>query len=369
MKWKREEFIDYLLSDGHSRNMLSELMGLLVGLDKEWIAQGASAEELDLSGFGFDYVDTLELGNTGTIHNQKEETIEDTPEYLLRRDSWGRVVKLIKATSTLPLPVAYPVKTMDDWLKMKHMFEYADERVSMADIEKARVLQSRGTLIRASIPGGFDLPRELMGEEELCLGYYENPELIQDILATASETSFRVLEKISRHIRIDCLTVHEDMAGKSGPLIGPGHVEEFVRPYYRRIWDMLSSRGTRLFAQDSDGDMRAVIDAFLDCGVNVFYPCEPAAGMDIVELRKNYGRRFAIIGGIDKHVLRRTKEDIQKELEYKLQPCMQGGGVCFALDHRIPNGTPLDNYRYYVKTAKEILGLEGCEKGWARFIP
>jgi uroporphyrinogen-III decarboxylase len=115
--------------------------------------------------------------------------------------------------------------------------------------------------------------------------------------------------------------------------------------------------------------MNPVMDAFIECGVNVFYPCEPAAGMDIVALRKKYGKKFAMIGGIDKHVLRASKEEIRKELEYKLQPIMRGGGVCFALDHRIPNGTPLENYRYYVKTTREILGIEDEEKGWGRFIP
>ncbi|GHT83530.1 hypothetical protein FACS1894137_04850 [Spirochaetia bacterium] len=279
------------------------------------------------------------------------------------------MVKLVYSSATIPTPMEYPVKTMDDWLRMKPMFEYADERIDQADLEKAKALQSKGTLIRASIPGGFDLPRELMGEESLCLCYCEDPELVQDMVDTASEMSFRVLEQISRFIQIDCLTVHEDMAGKSGPLIGPNQINEFIRPYYRRIWDMLSSRGTRLFAQDSDGYMIPVMDAFIDCGVNVFYPCEPAAGMDIVEMRKKYGHTFAMIGGIDKHILRRSKDDIRKELEYKLQPLMRRGGMCFALDHRIPNGTPLENYRYYVKTAREILGIEGGEKGWARFIP
>jgi hypothetical protein len=48
---------------------------------------------------------------------------------------------------------------------------------------------------------------------------------------------------------------------------------------------------------------------------------------------------------------------------------MQEGGCVFALDHRIPNGTPLANYRYYVDAARELLGLPpvgGDEKGWAR---
>jgi uroporphyrinogen-III decarboxylase len=223
-------------------------------------------------------------------------------------------------------------------------------------------------MIKAGIPGGFDLPRELMGETNACLCYYDDPELMQDILDTASATNVRVLEQVSRLIQIDCLMVHEDMAGKGGPLIGPALVTEFIRPYYRKTWDMLSSRGTKLFAQDSDGDMRPVLDAFADAGVNIFYPCEPAAGMDIVDIRKKHGKQFAMLGGIDKHVLRQSKADILKELEYKMQGAMRGGGMCFGLDHRIPNGTPLENYRYYVKTAQEILGLDGSEHDWFRFF-
>jgi hypothetical protein len=48
---------------------------------------------------------------------------------------------------------------------------------------------------------------------------------------------------------------------------------------------------------------------------------------------------------------------------------MQDGGCVFALDHRIPNGTPLDNYRFYVDSARDILGLPprcAQEAGWAR---
>jgi uroporphyrinogen-III decarboxylase len=369
MKWNREDFINYMSFGEARRDMLSETMGLLIGLDKEWAAQGAGPDELDLTGFCFDYVDALEVGNTGAIHLQKEEVIEETAEYIILRDTWGRMAKRVKATATIPMPFVYLVKTMDDWRKVKHMFEFSAERISMEQIEKAKALRSKGVLIRANIPGGFDLPRELMGEEHLCLSCYEDPELVHDIINTASDMSFRVIEEVSRHIGIDCLTVHEDMAGKSGPMFGPAQIEEFIRPHYRRVWDMLSSRGTKLFAQDSDGNMNPVIDAFIEAGVNVFYPCEPAAGMDIVALRKKYGRAFAMIGGIDKHVLRRSKEEIRKELEYKLQPLMRGGGICFALDHRIPNGTPLENYRYYVKTAREILGIADNEKGWARFIP
>ena len=68
-------------------------------------------------------------------------------------------------------------------------------------------------------------------------------------------------------------------------------------------------------------------------------------------------------------MLRKSKAEIVKELEYKLQPLMREGGTVFGLDHRIPNGTPLENYRFYVETAREMLGLpplDGVRRGWER---
>jgi uroporphyrinogen-III decarboxylase len=111
------------------------------------------------------------------------------------------------------------------------------------------------------------------------------------------------------------------------------------------------------------------MDALLDTGLNSIEPMEPAARMDVVQLRKKYGRRLAMAGGIDKFVLRKDKPAIRAELEYKMQPMMREGGMMFGLDHRIPNGTPLENYRYYVDLGREILGLpprEPGRKGWRR---
>ena len=68
--------------------------------------------------------------------------------------------------------------------------------------------------------------------------------------------------------------------------------------------------------------------------------------MDIVEIRHTYGNILAFYGGIDKHVIRRSKEEILAELEYKIPPMVASGGCVLALDHRIPNGTPLENYRF-----------------------
>lgn len=368
MKWSREEYIELMTFGKVNRPMFVELFGPLIGLDKEWISQGATQDELDLVAFDFDYVPIIDCGGNCDIRGgYTPEIIEDNSEYIIAKDTLGRTTKLCKQSATIPLPLDYPVKDMDSWLKIKQFYEFHEDRIDWNAVEAAKKAQKEGVLVTASIPGGFDLPRQLLGEEECCICYYEQPELMEDILNTITNTAYQVLDRISDKLVIDNLSVHEDMAGKSGPLIGPSLVTQYIKPYYRKIWDMLSAKGTKLFAMDSDGNMTHVIDAFIDCGINVMYPAEPGAGMDIVELRKQYGNKLAFKGGIDKYVLRQDKEAIKKELEYKMQPLMQQGGVVFGIDHRIPNGTSIENYRYYVDFARELLGIPkrlADIKGW-----
>lgn len=368
MQITREEYISCLTHRSPERPYLVELFGLLVGLDREWREQGASEEEISLAAFGFDWVPFHDLKvNTDLLGGFPEEVLEDNREFRLERDKLGRRMKLIKRSATIPLPLDYPVTDMDSWRRIKPFYAYSEERFSPGWEEEALRAFRGGAVIRAAMPGGFDLPRQLMGEEAACLAFYDQPELIHDILSTAGDTAFRVLERASRRVPIHLLKIHEDMAGKGGPLIGPSQIGGFLRGYYRKVWDMLNSRGTVLFDQDSDGDMNPVLDAFLDCGVNMMHPMEPAAGMDMVKTRRKYRGRLAFSGGIDKFALLGDRKTIREELEYKLQPELRRGGVLFGLDHRIPAGVSLENYRYYVRTAREILGLpQTVQKGWGR---
>lgn len=370
MRYRREDYLE-LMTFGHfERPMFAELFGPLIGLENEWLSQGASEDEINMTAFDWDFVPVVQCGGrTGVFGGPAERILDDNDEYIIKLDDLGRRTKLLKGYSTIPLPMDYPVTDMDSWLKIKPLLEYRDDRIDWDQVELAGKLQKAGHLVVAYIPGGFDMPRQLMGEENGCLSYFMQPELIADIMKTMTDTSFKVLDRVSDELIIDQLSVHEDLAGKTGPLIGPNEIEAYVKPYFRKIWEMLSSKGTRLFDMDSDGNVNPILQALIGSGINSMHPFEPAAGMDIVEVRKRYGNQMVMRGGIDKHVLRQDKNAIRAELEYKMQPLMQQGGCVFGLDHRIPNGTPLENYRYYVDTGREILNLPARnpkDKGWAR---
>ena len=355
----REEYLDYMTFRRRARPMFTEIFGPLVGLPEEWTEQGATPEELDFSAFRFRYHEPGGVPvSTGFFGGTDEQILEETGDFVVARDAMGRTVKLAKRAASIPLPMDWPVKTMDDWRRFKHHYEFTEERFGDNWQQIARDHLAAGRVVTVSIPGGYDQPRQLLGDEGLCLAVYQQPELIEDILRTIGDTAEKVLDRVSSQVQLDVLSVHEDMAGRSGPLFGPAQIERFIAPYYRRIWDRLAARGARLFDQDSDGNMNPVIPAFLDAGLNCMHPCEPAADMDLVQIRRQYGPRLALVGGLDKHVLRRGREAIDAELERKIPPLVATGGAVFGLDHRIPNGTPLDAYRYYIKRAWDIIDRE-----------
>jgi len=371
MKWQREQYLGLMTFGDFPRPMFIEPFGPLIGVEDEWRAQGASEEEINLTAFDFDYVERAGCGTAcGAVDLPPGEVIEETDTHRMTRDGLGRTMQLDKRTATIALPLNFPVETMDDWLKLKPHFEYREDRIDEQALAEAGPRQAAGDMIVAGIPGGYDTLRNLMGEEMVAYACVDEPEMVHDILHTLRDTAMQVLDRASSSITIDQLSVHEDMAGKSGPLFGPAQVQEFLVPYYRPVWDMLADRGTNIFDIDTDGNVNAIMDDYLDCGLNHMHPMEPAAGMDIVDCRHRYGQAWTFNGGLDKFALLKGTEAIDAELDYKLQPeLVKSGGIAFGLDHRIPNGVTIENYRYYVHAARERLGLppaDGTRRGWQR---
>ncbi|HUW83663.1 MAG TPA: hypothetical protein VMZ31_12800 [Phycisphaerae bacterium] len=97
MKFTREQYIESLTFGQCERPMFCELFGPLVGLADEWLAQGATQDEIDLIGFDWDFVPYIDCGgHTGALDTHPPETLEETDEYLMQRDSLGRTGLLPK---------------------------------------------------------------------------------------------------------------------------------------------------------------------------------------------------------------------------------------------------------------------------------
>jgi uroporphyrinogen decarboxylase len=59
-----------------------------------------------------------------------------------------------------------------------------------------------------------------------------------------------------------------------------------------------------------------------------------------------------MIGGIDKRILWQPRDAIVAEID-RLTPLVQAGGFIPCCDHKVPPEVALDDYRYFLDTARQ----------------
>jgi uroporphyrinogen decarboxylase len=89
--------------------------------------------------------------------------------------------------------------------------------------------------------------------------------------------------------------------------------------------------------------------------MDVMSPFEVASNCDVVEVGRQYPN-LVIKGGIDKRVLAKSKDDIDRMVEYILPAMRERGGYVPTCDHGVPEEVPYENYLHYRKRCVELGG-------------
>ena len=296
-----------------------------------------------------------------------EEVLEETDTYLIQIDEYGSKKKEFKGKqrSCMPQWLEFAVKGRKDWESIKERFDPKDaRRYPLAWGEDLfRSLTNRDYTIgigfsTVNAPSFFGWIRQLVGLENTLYLLYDDPKLIHDMNTFYESFTLALLEEAVSKIEFDFVNFWEDMAYNHGPLISPQAFGEFMLPHYKRVTGFLREQGVDIISVDSDGNIEKLIPLWLEGGVNVVWPLEVAAGMDAVALRKRYGKSLGLWGNIDKRILAKGKEAIEKEVMSKVPLLIKQGGFIPMVDHVVPPDVSLDNYLYYLRCLKNTFGME-----------
>ncbi|MCK4515104.1 MAG: hypothetical protein KAU31_07595, partial [Spirochaetaceae bacterium] len=267
--------------------------GVMPGVLEDWYQQGLPATvrtEKDVyEYFGFQTRPVPLPLNTDMDPPIESRVIEETDEYRVEFDGLGRTTKVIWARATLPAAIDWTVKDETDWQEFKRRLEFHPGRVGDDLEEIAAKNRASGHLNAFGKMGFFWFPRDLMGDERLCISYYEKPEWIHDILETWCRLIEQILTAALERAALDVVHFGEDMAYKNSSMIGKPIFDEFIKPYYDRIHKIIRKFEVPVFSVDSDGCLNELVHWFADCGVNYIGPNEVGAGCDIAEYRKQLG--------------------------------------------------------------------------------
>jgi hypothetical protein len=286
----------------------------------------------------------------------ERKVLQETDEFIVWRDERGITKRDRRDGLSMPDFLDYPVKCRRDWdkLKAERLALDAPGRIEQDWQTFRRRIAGEGLAVRVGeYPFGvFGTPRDFLGAEELLVAFYDDPEMVRDMMEHLTGLWLHLWERVARHVRIDQIHIWEDMSGRQGSLISPQMVNEFMMPCYDRIAAFAKRHGVRVMSVDTDGYCGQLVPIMMDHGVNVFMPFEVQAGNDPFEYRRQYPA-LGIIGGLDKRALARGRTEIDLEVE-KARRLIDRGRYIPGFDHLIPPDVPWQNMQYAAKRIREV---------------
>jgi len=308
-------------------------------------------------------------GNTGFSYGFKSEVIEETDTYRIVTDGNGaKLQEFTDGTSTIPHYLEFGLKGRKEWeelykprLDIDNPSRYPENREDWEQI-KARYNDPNWNIpIGTGIGSLFGVLRNWAGFEGISMLCYDDPELVEEMVTHLADLTCAVIKRTASEIGLDYAGGWEDMAFNNGPIISPKMIRKWLTPNYKRITDILRENGCDIIYTDCDGNVNDMMEPWLEGGVNGIFPVDVVGGSEPITIRKKYGDKVVILGGVDKHALIHGKESIRVYIK-KIKPYVLEGGWIPHVDHRCPPDVTFENYLYYLDVKRETFGMPKDEE-------
>jgi len=184
----------------------------------------------------------------------------------------------------------------------------------------------------------------LMGYETLCYALQDQRDLVAAISERLTEMYSKVVERLLQFDRVKLIWASDDMGFRSGPLISPKDLREFIIPGHKLLAQMAHDAG-RLYLLHSCGELSKIMEELIqDVKIDAKHSFEDTI-LDVREAKKQWGARISLLGGLDINFLCQAEpKQIQARVNDTLNKCLPGGGYCLGTGNTVANYIPLDNY-------------------------
>ncbi|MCG2659007.1 MAG: methyltransferase [Kiritimatiellae bacterium] len=192
----------------------------------------------------------------------------------------------------------------------------------------------------------FEMICRLRGMENAILDLADPSDAGRALLTRAGAFAEALAAAACNRFHPDWLWTGDDVGSQQSLIMSPVCWRELIRGPLARIFQVGKVRGL-FVAYHSCGAIRPIIPDLIEIGLDVLNPIQcNCPGMDPRELKREFGKRLAFMGGVDTQELlpRGSAEDVRRATEHLLEGMTaDGGGYILAASHTIPPETPLAN--------------------------
>jgi len=151
---------------------------------------------------------------------------------------------------------------------------------------------------------------------------------------------------------LDGMVIWGDVAYRKDMMFSPDYWRRYFKPGVKAIVDACHENGLPVIYHGC-GNVSRIFGDFIEAGVDAYNPLEVKAGLDVVELRREYGHGMCFCGNMDVYRWAHADFDELKRIVLTKLNAAKGGGYIFQSDHSVPGNISGRRYEYVVNLVRE----------------
>jgi len=151
---------------------------------------------------------------------------------------------------------------------------------------------------------------------------------------------------------LDGMVIWGDVAFVQNMFFSPDYWRTYFKPWVKAMTEICHKHGLPVIYHGC-GNVKSIFRDFMEIEVDAYNPLEAKAGMDVIQLREEYGHQIGFCGNSNIQVWETGDRNlIRKEVMRKLHAA-KGGGYIFQSDHSVTSGVSGDTYDYIVNLVRQ----------------
>jgi uroporphyrinogen decarboxylase len=313
----------------------------------EWFIDASVCQALTGSNDPLSVVEQLDLDGFNVRPDYHRRFLDETT--LL--DEWGIERKLtgdvLPAVSKSPIP---------DICSHGH-YQFPDPAAPHRFVSLERALDRFGDerAVVLNLRDGFSDMRDLLGYEAALMSMLLEPARFSELLQRSVEYNLRLAAVAKERYGVEIVATTDDVAAATGLLMRAATYAEMIGPKFCRVIQGYKELGY-VCIKHCDGNVDAVIDLWIDAGIDCLDPIDPGGGYTMAAVKEKYGSRICLKGNIDctGALCDGTPQDVAEEVRQCILAGGRDGGLIVSSSNMIHHGVNPENYRAMVDSIRRF---------------
>ena len=154
---------------------------------------------------------------------------------------------------------------------------------------------------------------------------HKKPSYIHNVIQEYLKTNLAAISGLADS-GVEIIFYFDDLGQRDRTILSKEAFHEFILPYYQELYQACRKRGIYI-VQHSCGFIDDFLPDMVDAGLSCIQSLEPAAGVNLANLKDTLGDRVAFMGGMDSSRTLNfgTPEEIENNVKHCISAASKGG--------------------------------------------